>query len=55
MTQETLIFKSSLTIDEIERNFEDYDFFSELMDALKEALAHSKGEKSWTRRSLLKN
>ena len=44
MAQETPVFKSSLPIDEIEQNFDEYDFFSELMDALNEALADSKGE-----------
>ncbi len=41
-----LIFKSSLTMEEIERNFSEMDFFSDLMDGLEEALAYSKGKAS---------
>ena len=36
------VFKSSLSIEEIERNFAETDYFSELMDALEEALAYSR-------------
>ena len=39
-----LIFKSSLTPEEIEENFKNVDFFSGIMNALQEALAHSKGK-----------
>lgn len=39
-----LTFKSSLSIDEVEENFKDMDFFSEIMDSLTEALADSKGQ-----------
>jgi len=39
-----LHFKSSLTIDEIEENFKDVDFFSGIMDGLQEALAYTKGK-----------
>ena len=39
-----LTFKSSLSIDEVEDNFKDMDFFSEIMDSLTEALAASKGQ-----------
>ena len=41
-----LPFKSSLTMNEIERNFSEMDFFSDLMDGLEEALAYSKGKAS---------
>lgn len=39
-------FKSSLTMEEIEKNFADMDFFSGLMEGLEEALAYSKGKAS---------
>lgn len=39
-----LRFESSLSIEEIENNFKDVDFFSGIMDGLSEALAHSKGK-----------
>lgn len=39
-----LRFKSALTIDEIENNFRDIDFFSGVMDGLQEALAYKKGK-----------
>ena len=41
-----LTFKSRLTMEEIERNFSEMDFFSDLMDGLEEALAYSKGKAS---------
>ena len=41
-----LTFKSSLTMNEIERNFSEMDFFSDLMVGLEEALAYSKGKAS---------
>lgn len=41
-----LNFKSSLTDEEIEQNFQNMDFFSGIMDGLQEALAHSKGRAS---------
>jgi len=40
------IFKSNLTMEEIEKNFDDIDFFSGLMEGLEEALAYSKGKAS---------
>lgn len=39
-----LKFESSLTMDEIENNFKDIDFFSGIMDGLQEALAYTKGK-----------
>lgn len=39
-----LQFESSLTVDEIENNFKDIDFFSGIMDGLQEALAYTKGK-----------
>ena len=39
-----LHFKSSLTMEEIENNFKDVDFFSGIMEGLQEALAYEKGE-----------
>ena len=39
-------FKSSLTMEEIERNFEDVDLFSGVMEGLEDALAHAKATKS---------
>jgi len=39
-----LQFKSSLTMEEIEENFKDIDFFSGIMDGLQEALAYKKGK-----------
>lgn len=39
-----LVFKSSLSIEEIESNFSDMDFFTDLMEGLEEALAFSKGK-----------
>lgn len=41
-----LRFKSSLSIDEVEENFKDIDFFDGIMDGLEEALAYSKGKAS---------
>ena len=38
------VFKSSLTMKEVEENFEHMDFFGELMEGLTEALAYSKGQ-----------
>jgi len=35
-------FESSLTNDEIEKNFEGIDFFSGIMEGLNEALAYEK-------------
>ena len=35
-----LRFKSSLSMEEIENNFKDVDFFEGIMEGLKEALAH---------------
>ena len=39
---ENFTLKSSLTKEEIENNFKDFDLFSELMTALNEALEHEK-------------
>ncbi len=41
-----LRFESSLSEKEIEDNFKDFDFFSNLMDGLQEALAYEKGKAS---------
>jgi len=38
-----LKLQSSLSPEEIDKNFEDMDFFSDLMNGLEEALAYSKG------------
>ena len=38
------IFKSNLTSEEVDRNFADMDFFSELMNALNEVVLQTKGE-----------
>ena len=38
------VFKSSLTMEEVEDNFKDIDFFSGIMDGLQEALAYTKGK-----------
>ena len=39
-----LKFESSLSIEEIEENFKDVDFFAGIMDGLQEALAYKKGK-----------
>ena len=39
-----LTLKSSLSMEEIENNFKDMDFFNEMMNGLTEALAVSKGQ-----------
>ena len=39
-----LRFESSLSMEEIENNFKDVDFFSGIMDGLNEALAYTKGK-----------
>ncbi|MBQ2743458.1 MAG: helix-turn-helix domain-containing protein [Oscillospiraceae bacterium] len=39
-------FKSSLSMNEIEENFKNIDFFSGIMDGLNEALAYEKGKAS---------
>lgn len=41
-----LKFESSLTMEEIEDNFKNIDFFSGLMEGLEEALAYTKGKAS---------
>lgn len=38
------VFKSSLTMEEVEDNFKDIDSFSGIMDGLQEALAYTKGK-----------
>ena len=40
------VFKSTLSMEEIEKNFAEMDFFSDLMGGLEEALAYSKGKAS---------
>jgi len=39
-------FKSSLSMEEIENNFKEIDFFSGIMEGLSEALAYEKGKAS---------
>ncbi len=39
-----LKFESSLSIEEVENNFKDIDFFTGIMDGLQEALAYEKGQ-----------
>ena len=39
-----IMFESSLTMEEIEKNFEGMDFFSGLMDGLTEALSYEQGK-----------
>lgn len=39
-----LKLKSSLSMEEIENNFKDIDFFSGIMDGLQEALAYTRGQ-----------
>lgn len=39
-----LRFESSLSMEEIENNFKNVDFFSGIMDGLQEALAYTKGK-----------
>ena len=41
---EDLVFKSSLTMEEIEDNFKDSDLYSSIMEGLQEALAYEKGK-----------
>ena len=55
---ETLHLKTKYSMEEIEKNFEGVDFFSEIMDGLTEALAHAKGQASantFTRKRSLPN
>lgn len=40
---EKLNFKSSLSMEEIQNNFENVDFFSGMMEGLREALAYKEG------------
>lgn len=40
------IFKSSLSMEEIEANFKDVDFFSGVIEGLEEALAYKRGKAS---------
>ena len=40
-----LVLKSRLSIDEIDKNFEDIDFFDGLIEGLEEALAYQKGSR----------
>lgn len=39
-----LHFESSLSMEEIENNFKDVNFFSGIMDGLQEALAYTEGK-----------
>ena len=39
-----LCFESKLTMEEVQRNFEDIDFFEGIMTGLGEALAYEKGK-----------
>lgn len=39
-----LRFESTLSMEEIENNFKDVDFFAGIMDGLQEALAYEKGK-----------
>lgn len=41
-----LIFESSLTMEEIERKFQDTDFFTGILEGLEEAIAFKKGTAS---------
>ena len=43
---DNLTFESSLSLDEIEENFKNIDFFSEIMEGLQEALAYQQGRAS---------
>lgn len=40
------VFESKFSIEEIEANFDEIDFFAELSSSLEEALAHAKGKAS---------
>ena len=40
------VFKSKYSMEEIENNFKDVDFFSSIKEGLKEALAYEKGKAS---------
>lgn len=53
-----LNFESSLSIEEIENNFKDIDFFAGIMEGLHEALAYEKGQaaaETFVRKRLLPN
>ena len=39
-----MTFESSLSMEEIEKNFKNMDFFSGLMEGLREALAYTRDE-----------
>ena len=39
-----LVFESTLTPEEIEENFKDFDFFAAIMQGLNEAISYEKGE-----------
>ena len=39
-----LVFDSSLTIEQIDENFKDFNYFEALKTGLEEALAHARGE-----------
>ena len=39
-----LCFQSSLSMEEIEENFKDFDLFAVFMDSLEEVLAYTRGE-----------
>ena len=48
-------FKSSLSVEEIEQNFKNTDFFSGIKDGLTEALAYEKGKAGSKQIVYLKN
>lgn len=39
-----LVFKSSLTVEQIDDNFKDIDLFSKIMEGLQEVLAYERAE-----------
>lgn len=39
-----LVFQSSLTMEQIEQNFKEFNLFEKLKQALEEALAYERGE-----------
>lgn len=43
---DALHFQSSLSMEEVEENFKDFDFFAGIMAGLNEALAYEKGKAS---------
>lgn len=43
---DALCFQSSLSMEEIEENFRDFDIFTGLMASLEEVLSYTRGEKT---------